>query len=79
MFKTLAFGLAGGFLGIATAGIMPVVVAILTAFGGASAIVGFGAWRAFRKMRRRREARRHAAATAGGPPVALPPPVQATN
>ena len=69
MFKSLAFGLGTGFLGLAGAAATPVIVGILGAFGGASAIVGFGAWRAFRKMQRARESDCLSASPLGGTQV----------
>ncbi len=75
VFKTLAVGIGGGFLGLAGAAITPVVVGILAAFGGAGVIVGFGAWRAFRKMRRQRRHREPLEVfTAPAVDAALPPP-----
>ena len=52
MFKTLLVGIGGGFLGLAGAAAIPVIVAILGAFGGATAIVGIGAWRSLKRARR---------------------------
>lgn len=54
MFKSLFIGLGAGFVGLAGAAITPVIVGILGAMGGATVIVGLGAWRAFRKAQRRR-------------------------
>ena len=52
MFKSILFGFAAGFLGLAGAAITPILVGILGAMAGAIAIVGMAAYRAFRKMRR---------------------------
>jgi len=52
MFKTLLVGLGAGFLGLAGAAATPVIVGILGAMGGATVIVGLGAFRAFRKHQR---------------------------
>jgi len=52
MLKSLLVGVGGGFLGIAGAAVIPVVVGILGAFGGATVIVGFGAWRSFKRSHR---------------------------
>ena len=75
MFKTLAVGIGGGFLGLAGAAITPVIVGILAAFGGAGAIVGFGAWRAFRKMRRQRRERQPLEVFPPAAPGATLPPL----
>lgn len=83
MFKSIAFGIGSGFLGIAGAAFAPVLVGILAAFGGATAIVGLGAWREFRKMQRNRRQQDNrvieVTAGPGAPPTVLPPPAHGSN
>lgn len=75
VFKTVGVGVGAGFLAIAGAAITPIVVGILAAFGGATVIVGIGAWRAVSRMRRRRSERGPVEALSYPvPPATLPPP-----
>jgi hypothetical protein len=52
MFRSVLVGIGAGFLGLCAAAATPVIVAILGAMGGATVIVGLGAFRAIRKQQR---------------------------
>lgn len=52
MFKSVLIGFGAGFLGLAATAIVPIVVGILGAVGGAVAVVGLAAWRAFKRRGR---------------------------
>ncbi|MDA0815212.1 MAG: hypothetical protein O2924_01390 [Chloroflexi bacterium] len=55
LLKSLMVGVGAGFLGLAGAAATPVIVGILGAMGGATIIVGLGAYRAFRQYQRGQE------------------------
>ncbi|MEX2032781.1 MAG: hypothetical protein WEA81_07930 [Dehalococcoidia bacterium] len=54
--KSFIVGVGAGFLGLAGAAIIPIIIGVLWAVGGAATVLGLYAWRTFRKLRRAREA-----------------------
>lgn len=77
MFKSILVGIGAGFLAVAGPAIVPVLVAIFSAMGGALVIVGLAVWRAVRKKQRTRGPTSSMVSTTPNPPAPVASPGRA--